>query len=211
MSEEIRHPDGRIEHPSVHHEPTDVDFRWILGTVIAAGILGIVIHYVILAYFEHTRGVLAETRKSRYPLAAKPNWSLPPEPRLEQLDRLAGISSSEAFLRQKAKLEHLRSLGPVDEQGFVHIPIDRAIGLLANKLPSRSAPSRPGVILAGTCGLLMSARAAPGPLLAAVALFPGRSEMEAASFAQRDQGLLSAGEPNSGRLFNRRMPRWYEP
>src|SRR5205823_5657915 len=118
MAEEIRHPDGRIEHPSVRHEPTDASFRWILGTVVAAAILGVVIHYLILLYFDRARDALARTRQSRFPLANKTSWSLPPEPRLEQLDRLAGVASADAFLRQQAKLEHLRSLGPTDEKGF---------------------------------------------------------------------------------------------
>src|SRR4029077_10016734 len=67
MVEEIRHPDGRIEHPSVRHEPTDASFRWVLGVVIGAAILGVIIHYVILAYFNHSKDVLAERRKSSFP------------------------------------------------------------------------------------------------------------------------------------------------
>ena len=97
MAEEIRHPDGRIEHPSVRHEPTDASFRWILGTVVAAAILGVVIHFLILIYFNRARDALAQTRQSRFPLAAKTSWSLPLEPRLEQLDRLAGIASAGRF------------------------------------------------------------------------------------------------------------------
>jgi hypothetical protein len=207
MAEEIRHLDGRIEHPSVRHEPTDASFRWILGVVLGAGALGVIILLVILAYFNHSREALATARKSRFPLAAKPSWSLPPEPRLEQLDRLAGVTSADVLASQQAKLERLDSLGPVDEKGFVHIPINRAMALLANKLPARSGERQMvGVYAAGTFGLL-SGPSGPGPLVAAAALFPGRSRVETMSLQRRDSGLVGGGTANSGRLFNRRPPR----
>jgi hypothetical protein len=205
MAEEIRHPDGRIEHPAVRHEPTDASFHWILGVVLGAGVVGAIIFLVILAFFNHSREALAVASKSRFPLAAKPSWSLPPEPRLEQLDRLAGVTSADVLVRQQAKLERLNSFGPAEEKGFAHIPINRAIELLANKLPARNeAGLVMGVSTAGTLGFLSGPS---GPLLAAAALFPGRNRIEATSLQRRDSGLVGGGAANSGRLFNRRIPR----
>jgi hypothetical protein len=206
MPEEIRHPDGRIEHPSVHHEPTDASFYWILGVVLGAGLLGVIIFLAILAYFNHCREALAVARKSRFPLTPSPTRSLPPEPRLEQLDRLAGVTSADILAIQRAKLERLNSLGPAEEKGFVHIPIDRAIKLLANKLPARTATLPVlNMTAAGTFGLL-SGPSLSVPLCAASALFPGRDRLESADLQRRDSGLLGGGVPNSGRVFNRRTP-----
>ncbi|HWY88603.1 MAG TPA: hypothetical protein VNX28_17960, partial [Gemmataceae bacterium] len=126
----------------------------------------------VLLYFNHSRDQLAESRKSPFPLATGPSRTLPPEPRLEQLDYLAEKSDFDAFARQKAKLNILHTLGPTGEQGFVHIPIDRAMEFLANKLPVRS-------------------------------------QADEANAPRRDNGLVSGGASNSGRLFNRRSPRWY--
>jgi hypothetical protein len=206
MAEEIRHPNGRIEHPSVRSEATDASFPWIGGTVAAAAVLGILILLGVGIYFNHAKSALDRTRASRFPLAEKPSWTLPPEPRLEQLNRLAGSGASDAFARQAVKLEHLRGVGPTDEKGFVHIPIERALKLLANKLPARSQTSPWAVTMTETLGLL-GGPTEQGPLCAAAAIFPGRTQIEATSWRRRDKGLLDAGGPNSGRLFNRSTPQ----
>src|SRR5437660_11718896 len=88
MTEEVRHPDGQIEHPSVRYEPTDASLSWVLGTVLGAVILGGIIYSSVLAFYNHSRANLAEMRKSRFPLRAPQSWTLPPQPRLEQLERL---------------------------------------------------------------------------------------------------------------------------
>ncbi len=172
MADEPRPGDGRAEtHPTVRHERTDANFRWILGLVIAAAVLGLILHAVVWLIFRDERDRLAEVRQSSFPLAPKPSTALPPEPRLEQLDRLSEIERANVYARQKAKEEVLASYGNTDEKGFVHIPVGQAMKLLAttNKLPARQV------------------NVLPPP---------------------RDNGLVSAGEPNSGRLLNRRKPRW---
>jgi hypothetical protein len=171
MAEETRHPDGRIEHPRVHYEHSDASFHWVLGFVIGAAILGFFIRHGVLLYFNHSRDQLAESRKSSFPLAVRPSGTLPPEPRLEQLDYMKENTDFDVFARQKAKSNMLNAFGPTGEQGFVHIPIDRAMELLANKLPVR----KQGV---------------------------------EANAPRRDNGLVSGGASNSGRLLNRRSPRW---
>jgi hypothetical protein len=171
MAEEIRHPDGRIEHPSVHSEPTDASFRWVFGIVVVAAILITIICCSMQFFFNYSRDALADVRQSRFPLAGEPSWSLPPEPRLEQLDRQAKVAGWTA--RQQAMLHTLNSIGSTEDKAYVHIPIDRALQLLADKLPVR--------------------------------------QEEAESLRQRDNGLVNGGASNSGRLFNRRTPRWYGP
>jgi hypothetical protein len=133
--EEIRHPDGRIEHPSVRNEPTDVNVRAIVGILVIALVLGAIIHGAIFGFFNGYRDYLSEARRSPFPLAPVPANGLPPEPRLEQLDRMEDIERGNVYLREKAKEETLTSFGPTDEKGYVHIPIEQAMKQI--KLPAR--------------------------------------------------------------------------
>jgi hypothetical protein len=165
-AEEIHHPDGRIEHPSVRYEPTDASFRWILRILLGALVLAAVIHYVIFQFFYDYREYQDAIKQSPYPLAPGPSTALPREPRLEQLDRLAGIDRPDVFKRELSRDEILTSYGTTPEKDYVRIPIDRAMALLANKLPARAAPP--------------------------------------AGEASREDGLVDAGAPNSGRMFRKR-------
>lgn len=141
MAEEIRHPDGRIEHPSVRTEKTDASFSWIAGILAGAAVLAVIIHAVILGFFYEYRGYEDKIKKSPYPLAATPSEDLPPEPRLEPLDRLNKIESSNVYERQLSRETILNRYGPTREEGFVHIPIKRAMTLLDGKLPARKGPA----------------------------------------------------------------------
>jgi hypothetical protein len=140
MADETPHPDGLLEHPSVRYEKTDANFRWILGLIIAAAILGAIMFYVIWQFLAGYREYQAEIKKSPFPLDPRPSTALPPEPRLEQLDRARGIERSNVYEREKTKEEILAGVGPTDEKGFVHIPIDRAMKHLAGKLKARQKP-----------------------------------------------------------------------
>jgi len=140
MPEEPYEPDGRLEHPTVRHEPRDASFPWIVGVVLGAVALGASIHVALWYFFTGYNEHLSEVRSSPYPLAPLPAQDLPSEPRLEQLDRLAEISVSNVYERRQQRLAILESYGPTKEKGYVHIPIDQAIKLLADKLPVRPQP-----------------------------------------------------------------------
>ena len=75
------------------------------------------------------------------PAASQPSTALPAEPRLEQIDRQEGMESANAYEIEASKLATLNSYGPTGEEGFVHIPIGRALELLEGKLPARKEPS----------------------------------------------------------------------
>lgn len=133
--------DGRSRNPEVRHERSDVSFRWIMGVLIGAAGLGVIIHFAVGWFFDDYRDYQARIKRSPFPLAPAPSDALPPAPRLEQLDRLAGVERSNVFEREASRERILNSFGPAAEEGFVHIPIDRAMALLANKLPARKAPA----------------------------------------------------------------------
>jgi hypothetical protein len=174
MAEEIRHPDGRIEHPSVRSEKSDADFRWVFRLIVAAALLGVIIWVAVWWFFVGESNQLARERRSPFPLAPGPSTALPPEPRLEQLDRMVGDPRLNVWNQQKKFEDTLAGYEDTQEKGFVRIPIERAMEYLATtkKLPARD---------------------------------------EKAQAVPRDNGLVGGGEPNSGRLFNRRKPRWFGP
>src|SRR5262249_29740141 len=139
MAEEIRHPDGRVEHPSVRSEKSDADFRWVFRLIVAAGILGIIIWWAVWRFFVDYDNHLAQARRSSFPLAPGPSTALPQVPRLEQLDRMEGDPRSNVWKKQREHEDTLASYGATREKGFVQIPIERAMAYLATtkKLPSR--------------------------------------------------------------------------
>jgi hypothetical protein len=171
MAEEVRYPDGRIEHPHVRYERRDANLGWILGIGISTMALGALMLYLVLWFFYDYKKYQAAIKKSPFPLGPAPSAALPAQPHLEQLDRTAGIERSNVYVREAGKEELLHTYGATSEEGFVHIPIERAILQLANKLSARAEPP--------------------------------------ANQRRRENGLVDAGESNSGRLF-REKPRWYE-
>lgn len=144
MPEEIRPPGGETpplpEHPDVRSEPTDANFRAILFILIGSVVVGAIIYGLVTVFFNDWQGHEAAVKQSPFPLAPGPSTALPAGPRLEQIDRMAGIERPNVNERFTTKEEVLNSYGPTDEEGFVHIPIERAMKMLENKLPARAEP-----------------------------------------------------------------------
>jgi hypothetical protein len=168
--EEIRHPDGRIEHPAVRFETRDASFPWAVGLFFGAVGLSALGFYLLWFFFTEYRSYQATIKKSPFPLAAQPNTAPPVEPRLEQVDRLMGVESNSVYQRQLEREKKLHAYGPTPEKGYVHVPIEQAMKHLADKLPARK---------------------------------------ESPKDEHKANGLVDAGESNSGRMF-RKEARWYE-
>lgn len=142
MPDDIRHDDGQVEHPEIRHEPSDANFKAILKIVIGAMVFAAVVHFAILMFFKGYRAHEDRVKKSPYALAPAPSMELPREPRLEQIDRMEGVERPDIRARLTAKEDVLNSYGPTDERGYVHIPVEKAIEMLAGKLPARKEPPR---------------------------------------------------------------------
>jgi hypothetical protein len=140
MVEESHESDGRLEHPEVQYEHSDANFRAILFIILGTMALAALIEAAILAFFYDYRAYQADIKKSPYPLAPAPSTALPAEPRLEEVDRRAGVETPNVYERMESKEKIRDSYGDTPEKGFVHIPIEQAMKLLENKLPARSAP-----------------------------------------------------------------------
>jgi hypothetical protein len=163
MPEEQPSANGRPEHPSVHYEKTDASFPWIIGLGGGVILFAVIAHLVVWLFFVDYGEHQSAVKRSPYPLASAPSSGLPAEPRLEQIDRLAGVDRPDAAVRQPAREETLAGYGPTSEPGYVHIPIDRAIERLADRLPVR-AEARSGVA-ARDHGLLDAGASNSGRLL----------------------------------------------
>jgi hypothetical protein len=114
------------------------------GLLMAAGGLAAIIGMVFLAssWVLSYLGTLEwETRPAPFPLAAQAGSRLPPEPRLEGLDRLEEQRATLGLSQPGAGQESpLTTYGWVNEHaGIIRIPIDRAMKLLLeqNRLPVR--------------------------------------------------------------------------
>jgi hypothetical protein len=129
-------PTGELLHSEVRYDRSDASFWWVFGVVVAGAIVLGVFTYVIHRFFHDYAAYQAEIKKSPYTLAPEPATSLPPEPRLEQLNRLEEVRRSDVYIREESKEKVLASYGPAGS-GYVHIPIDRAMDRLAGKLPVR--------------------------------------------------------------------------
>jgi hypothetical protein len=123
----------------VRFEQTDVGVRGVFIIIAVLAVLAPALFGGVWWWFARYNNRESAIKQSPFPLAEQPSLKLPPEPRLEQLDRMAG-KPTDAFPRLEEKEEVLNGLGPTDEPGFVHIPIKRAMALIVDKLPADKGP-----------------------------------------------------------------------
>ncbi|HEX3997863.1 MAG TPA: hypothetical protein VHX65_04875 [Pirellulales bacterium] len=137
LPEEIRHDDGRIEHPSVKRESKDVWPARIITILLCCVCVGGLDFFVVWHFFLHDESKEAAIKASTYPLAPAPSIALPSEPRLDPLNRMVGNEQANVFQTQLDDLAQLNQVGPAKEQGFVRIPIQEAMKLVVPRLPVR--------------------------------------------------------------------------
>jgi hypothetical protein len=136
-------------HARMEHEPTDVSATGILLFIGALGAFIVLLTGGLWLMFNRLSAEQALFKRSRFPLAVADRGRaledrLPPQPRLEGLDPgslmhsgVAGWPSQGPAQRERDELA-LSRYGWVDAKaGVAQIPIDRAIDLLAGKLPVR--------------------------------------------------------------------------
>lgn len=135
------------------HESTDVSVAGILFFVIGLAVFIVIVTAFLWLYFNRLAREQMRVKESRFPLAIADRAieeRLPPAPRLEGLDPeslmrsgVAGWPSQGKAQRERAR-QALASYGWADEKaGIAEIPIDRAIDLLAGKLPVRKDSANP--------------------------------------------------------------------
>jgi hypothetical protein len=129
-----------LEHADIRYERTDTTLWPVVMVAVAAAVIGAGLFAGIYMFFHQETNRLAIRRTSEFPLAQHPSSELPVNPRLEEIDRLAGIETPNVYLLDLRKEQVLNSLGPTAEKGFVHVPISRAMQVLAEPghLPFRA-------------------------------------------------------------------------
>jgi hypothetical protein len=192
MPEETPQTNGHTENPLVHYEHTDASFPWIRGFVIGGIVVGVIIFVGVWLFLEGYKAHEDRARKSPFPLAPKPSKSLPKAPQLEQLDRLAGIDRPNVYKREAAKLSVLDSY----DWNFP----TTLLGLSAGGNPFDIA-----AVVGTRNGFTHIPIKHAMELLAEDKQFretwlPSRPELSADQ-RKRSEGLVDAGEPNSGRMF----------
>lgn len=119
--------------PAVHHEESDVNIRAIFGFAAGLLVFAIVIHVAMWGLFRFFDAQASHQEKPTYPLAAKQEQRLPPEPRLQTNPKqdLADLRTAEE--------RTLTTYGWVDRNaGVVRIPIEQAMKLTIERgLPAR--------------------------------------------------------------------------
>jgi hypothetical protein len=128
--------------PAVSYERSDVNLRKILYIVGAIIVGAVIIHIIVMWFLLGYDDRQAEVKRSRFPLAGE-RITMPPEPRLEQIDRQEGIAKVNVYERREKKEEE-GAYHTTDEPGVVRIPVARAMKLLENKLPVRKEPAGAG-------------------------------------------------------------------
>jgi hypothetical protein len=126
---------GQPHNPSVRHEPTDANFRWIMCIGVASLVLAVLIHWGLLEALFGYCAYQARIKESTFPLAEGQKQELPRQPLLEPLERLAPRGEVRAPARQPPEENQLDRYGPTPEEGYVRIPINRAMRLVEDQLP----------------------------------------------------------------------------
>lgn len=138
--DEIRYPDGRIEHPTVKREERDVWTGGVFVVLVVCLIIGAIDIFVVWHFFKHNETEQAAIKASHYPLAATPSLTLPAEPRLDPLNRISGNEQANVYQMEASDLKQLNQTGLAAEKGFAHIPIAEAMKIVVGRLPVRKQP-----------------------------------------------------------------------
>ena len=137
----------------VRFEHTDIRFVSVLAVIVVCLVWIGIQQFLTYKLFERDLGHEREIREAGVPAVTR-TAGLPSEPRLEQLDRLAGVRTPDVFIREQDKEAILHGYGPTDDKDFVHVPIEWAMTQAADQIPSRKAtktkhPHNRGLVDAG--------------------------------------------------------------
>lgn len=146
-------PVAEVRHPQVHYDRSDLSSRGIYMFLVGLVVVAAFIHFVIWGLWRYLSRAEAEPVRPRTEVVL-PARSLRGDPALRfPAPRLQPdpVADMDKFRTQVE--ERLNSYGWVDQKaGIVHIPIERAIELTAQRgLPVRTAPEGAGA-KAGTRG-----------------------------------------------------------
>jgi hypothetical protein len=132
--------------PDNRYEERDVSFRAVVIVAVAGCAIGGVTFFAVRGFYwaaleSRTGGQTALAPADRP--SEKPTEQLPPEPRLELLDRLQKTPASNVARWEQGEEKSLEKYARSDEKGFVRIPLEQAMDLTAGQLKARPASEVP--------------------------------------------------------------------
>ncbi len=135
MSDEKLGPDmSEMRNPAVGYERSDASVRGVIWFLVILTLAGVLIQLVLAGMYKYLAGPNVSLFEHRAALSVYSTQPQGPEPRLQH-DPVADKNLLLAVQQQQ-----LNSYGWADENaGTAHIPIDRAMELLAQ----RGIPARP--------------------------------------------------------------------
>ena len=149
MPEHIQYEDDDLFNPETHHEPSDVPIRPLFWFIVIFIVFGVVSHFAL--WFLYKAFVRGERSRMAPPATAitrpadadvpKNQPLLQPFPIADKTpQQTTPVSDMADMLR--AQNEQLQSYGWVDkQQGIVHLPIERAKELMAQRTAAQPAPA----------------------------------------------------------------------
>jgi hypothetical protein len=131
MHDEAVHPPPD---PSIRHERTDIETRPIRIAATILLLVAIAIPSTLLLLFKHYEQTA--TRPDRELVNPQVRSAAPsaPEPRIQGVPRFHdNVPRADMEALRFESQQRLHSYGKSEEQGFVRIPIDRAMQILADR------------------------------------------------------------------------------
>jgi hypothetical protein len=130
--------------PDNRYEPRDVRFRWVLVVAVLGCCIGAVIFGLVRGFYWAVLESRSDGQATAFAPRETPTSQLPPEPRLELLDRLEKTPASNVSKWERGEEKSLETYGSSDGKGFVRVPLQRAMQWLADsRLQARKESDRP--------------------------------------------------------------------
>ena len=120
--------------PDVRHEPTDFDTRplRIAAIIFVSSMIAILL--ALLGLFRHYAGTAVAPNRNLVNDEVRDARPTAPEPRIQGVPAFhANVPRADMEQLRRESQQRLNSYGKSEEAGFVRIPIDRAMQILAKK------------------------------------------------------------------------------
>jgi hypothetical protein len=129
--------------PENRYEETDASFRGVIIVAIAGCLIGAVVFVAVRGFYWAALESQPPAPATTFTAPENPTEQLPPEPRLELLDRQQKTPASNVSRWERGEEKSLETYGASDEKGFVRIPLQQAMQIIVGQLPTRKAADQP--------------------------------------------------------------------
>ena|SRR5438132_629620 len=132
MHDEALH--SPIAENSARHEPTDINTRLLRITAVIFVVSMIAILLALLGLFRHYAGTAVAPDRNLVNDEVRNARPSAPEPRIQGVPTFHGnVPRADMEQLRRESQRRLNSYGKSEEAGFVRIPIDRAMQILADQ------------------------------------------------------------------------------